>query len=86
MSSQPPESRRALTPEEAFILSQIQQMYGAHNSQDQVFFSDRDEAALFVVDRNGVTGLLVLTNLAHMLADGTIPSVEELRSKWLTPG
>ena len=61
-------------------------MYGPQNDQDAVPFSDGEEAAIFVTDRNGVQGLLaVLTNLAAMYADGTIGSAEELRAKWLTP-
>ena len=78
--------RRALSQGELFVLDQIRDMYGAQNSEEAVFFSDADEAAIFVTDRNGVQGLLaVLTNLAAMYADGTIGSAEELRAKWLTP-
>jgi len=78
--------RRALSQGELFVLDQIRDMYGAQNNQEAVFFSDADEAAIFVTDRNGVQGLLaVLTNLAAMSADGTIGSAEELRAKWLTP-
>ena len=79
--------RRPLTPEELFVLEQIQDMYGEQNSEEQVFFSDRDEAVLFVTDANGVKGFVaVLTNLGMWYADGTINSVQELRDKWLTPG
>ena len=78
--------RRALSQGELFVLDQIRDMYGAQNNEEAVFFSDADEAAIFVTDRNGVQGLLaVLTNLAAMYADGTIGSAEELRTKWLTP-
>jgi len=78
--------RRALSQGELFVLDQIRDMYGAQNNEEAVFFSDADEAAIFVTDRNGVQGLLaVLTNLAAMYADGTIGSAEELRAKWLTP-
>ena len=78
--------RRALSQGETFVLDQIRDMYGTQNDEDAVFFSDADEAAIFVTDRNGVQGLLaVLTNLAAMYADGTIGSAEELRAKWLTP-
>ena len=83
-TSQPP--RRALSQGELFILDQIRDMYGPQNDEDAVFFSDADEAVIFVTDRNGVQGLVaVLTNLAAMYADGTIGSAEELRAKWLTP-
>ena len=78
--------RRALSQGETFVLDQIRDMYGAQNNEEAVFFSDADEAAIFVTDRNGVQGLLaVLTNLAAMYADGTIGSAEELRAKWLSP-
>jgi protein-S-isoprenylcysteine O-methyltransferase Ste14 len=60
-------------------------MYGAQNTEEDVFFSDRDEAVIVVKDRNGVQGLAaVLTNLAAWCADGTIASVEDLRSNWLS--
>ncbi len=79
--------RRALTHGERFVLQQIQDMYGPQNSENEVFFSDLDEAVIFVTDRRGVQGMVaVLTNLASMYEDGTIRSVEELRSQWLTPG
>jgi len=69
------------------VLEQIQDMYGPQNTEDKVFFSDRNEAVLLVADRNGVQGMMaVLTNLAAWYADGTIPSVQELRDKWLTAG
>jgi hypothetical protein len=75
-----------LSQGETFVLDQIRDMYGAQNNEEAVFFSDADEAAIFVTDRNGVQGLLaVLTNLAAMYADGSIGSAEELRAKWLTP-
>jgi hypothetical protein len=79
--------RRPLTEKETFILAQIQDMYGRHNSEDQVFFSDRNEAVIFVTDQHGVVGLgTVLTNLAGMIDDGTIATVQELRDKWLKLG
>jgi hypothetical protein len=75
-----------LSQGELFVLDQIRDMYGAQNDEDAVFFSDADEAVIFVTDRNGVQGLVaVLTNLAAMYADGSIGSAEELRAKWLTP-
>jgi hypothetical protein len=76
--------RRPLNSGEAFVLGQIQDMYGPQNSEDRVFFSDRDEAVLLVIDKNGVQGLaVVLTNLSNWISDGTIESVAELREKWL---
>ena len=66
------------------MLAQIQDMYGPQNSEDRVFFSDLDEAVLFVLDKNGVQGLAaVLTNLSDWISDGTIESVAELREEWL---
>jgi hypothetical protein len=48
--------------------------------------NDRDQAVLFVIDKNGVHGLAaVLTNLSSWMSDGTIGSVDELPEKWLTP-
>jgi len=86
MAEQAKAPRRPLTEGEALVLSHIQDMYGPQNSVDKVFFSDRNEAVLFVTDNNGVAGLAaVLTNLAAWLQDGTIATVEELRNKWLTP-
>jgi hypothetical protein len=87
MASSNSNAARALTSGEAFILAQIQDMHGAQNSTDQVFFSDRDEAVLFVTDKVGIRGLMiVLTNLSRWMDDGTIASVTELREKWLVPG
>lgn len=87
MSSTDERPRRALTEGESFVLQQIQDMYGAQNTEQDVFFSDVDEAVIFVKDRNGVEGLVVvLTNLASWYADGTIASLEDLRAHWLSPG
>ena len=86
MSQLPSIPRRPLTQDENFVLEQIRDMYGPQNSEDQVFFTERNEAALLVTDRNGVAGMwAVLTNLGAWYADGTIGSVQELREKWLTP-
>ena len=87
MSQSAQKPRRALTQAELFVLEHIQDMYGPQNTEGRIFISDRDEAVLFVADRNGVQGMMaVLTNLAAWYADGTIASVQELRDKWLTPG
>lgn len=77
--------RRPLTEGELFILGLIQDAYGSENSEDEVFFSDRDEAVIFVRgdSESGDLGMAVLTNLAEGLADGTISSVEELKREWL---
>ncbi len=80
MSSTNKRPRRALTEGESFVLQHIQDMYGNQNTEQNVFFSVRDEAVIFVKNRNGNEGLLaVLTNLAAMFADGTVTSEEELR-------
>ena len=69
------------------MLAQIQDMYGTHNTEDQVFFSDANEAVLFVTDQNGDQVLMtVLTNLGAWYAEGVIKSVEELRTQWLSTG
>jgi hypothetical protein len=49
-----------------------------------VFFTDADEAAIFVKASNGTFRLMVnLSNLAAQRADGTISSDEELKTDWL---
>jgi hypothetical protein len=78
---------RDLTEGELFILEVIREMYGEQNTREDVFFTDRDEAAIFVKDRNGVMGVCAaLTNLAAWYANGTISSIEELKSDWLRTG
>ena len=69
------------------MLAQIQDIYGPQNEESNVFFSDLDEAAIFVKDRTCASvGLVVLTNLAQMYEDGTITSLNELRRDWLRAG
>jgi hypothetical protein len=49
-----------------------------------VFFTDADEAAIFVKASNGASPPMAnLSNLAAWRADGTIPSDEELKTDWL---
>jgi hypothetical protein len=69
--------RRILTDGETSVLTIIQQGYGPHNSIDKVFFSPANEAVMFVRLSNGTS--IVMANLS----DGTIPSDDELRTKWL---
>ena len=80
-------TRRSLTQGEQFVLAQIQDIYGPQNEESDVFFSDPDEAVIFVKDRRGVNvGVVVLTNVAQMYEDGTITSLDELRRDWLRAG
>ena len=75
---------RELTPGESAILSMIQQGYGSRNTVDEVFFTDANEAVIFVKVSDGAGPVMAnLTNLAAWRADGTIPSDEELKKKWL---
>ena len=80
-------TRRSLSQGEQFVLAQIQDIYGPQNGETEVFFSERDEAVIFVEDRTGASlGVVVLTNVARMYADGTITSLDELRRDWLRAG
>ena len=76
--------RRELTEGESFVLQQIQDLYGNQNTEQDVFFSKRDEAFILVRDQTGVEGLFaVLTNLATMYADGDFATIKELRTHLL---
>jgi hypothetical protein len=76
--------RRDLTLAEAGILRIVQEGYGLQNTVDEVFFTDADEAAIFVKASNGTSPLMAnLTNLAAWRLDGTILSDEELKRDWL---
>jgi hypothetical protein len=76
--------RRNLTFGKARILRIVQEGYGSQNTSDEVFFTDADEATIFVKAANGTSPLMAnLTNLAAWRADGTIPSDEELKTDWL---
>ena len=76
--------RRDLTPGESAILGMIQQGYGSQNIVDDVFFTDANEANIFVRATDGTTPVMAnLTNLAAWRADGTIPSDDELKREWL---
>ena len=77
------DDRRQLTEGELFVLRLIQEAYGNENTEDEVFFSDENEAVIFVKGDGGGLGLAVLSNLAMFLEDGTISSVEELKHDWL---
>lgn len=76
--------QKQLTSGEAAILRIIQEGYGSENTVDDVFFTNADEAAIFVKASNGTSPLMAnLSNLAACRADGTIPSDEELKTDWL---
>ena len=76
--------RRDLTPAEAGILRIIQEGYGLQNTADEVFFTEADEAVMFVKASDNSSRVMAnLSNLAGLRADGTIPSDEELRRDWL---
>jgi hypothetical protein len=73
--------RRELTDVEKFVLNEVQAYWGAQNTVDEVFFTARDEAALFVLDRDGSRPVMVvLTNLGAWHRDGML-SIEELREQ-----
>ena len=71
--------RRDLTEIEQFVLREVQSYWGEQNTADEVFFTDSDEAALFVKARDGSLPVcLVLTNLGTWHRDGLL-SIDELR-------
>ena len=75
---------RRLTDGEAGILAIIREQFGPTNTADEVFFTDDDEAALFMRAPDGAPiAAANLTNLAQWRADGTIATEEELKSEWL---
>jgi hypothetical protein len=77
-----PPPRRSLTDGELLVLREVQAYWGEQNTVDDVFFTDRDEAALFVRAADGTVPRAVsLTNLAQWHADGTL-SIDELR-EWI---
>ncbi len=62
----------------------IQQGYGPQNRADGVFFTEADEAIMFVKASDGTSPVIAnLSNLAAWRADGTISSDDELKSEWL---
>jgi hypothetical protein len=76
--------RRDLTANETAVLRIIQQGFGPQNTIDEVFFTDGDEAAIFVKASDGTSPVMAnLTNLAAWRADGTISNDEELKTQWL---
>ena len=75
---------RPLTEGELNVLRIIQDGYGQQNTADDVFFTDQDEASIFVKAKDGTSPMCaVLTNLAAWRAEGVIESDEVLRREWL---
>jgi hypothetical protein len=75
---------RKLTAGESAVLAIIRDRFGDRNTPDEVFFTDTDEAALFIKAPDGVSVAAAnLTNLAAWRADGTIATEEELKTEWL---
>jgi hypothetical protein len=75
---------RKLTGGEIHILELIQQEYGSQNTEEGVFFTDKDEAVIFIKALDGTSPMLtVLTNLAKWYEDGTIANDDELINEWL---
>jgi hypothetical protein len=71
--------RRELTDGERLVLLEIQIYWGYQNTADDVFFSDRDEAVLFVKAPDGSTPVaIVLTTLAAWFQEGAL-TIEGLR-------
>ena len=72
---------RELTAVEQFVLGEVQAYWREQNTVDEVFFTDRDEAALFVLTRDGSRPVLVvLTNLGEWHRDGTL-TIEKPRKQ-----
>jgi hypothetical protein len=75
-------NRRELTDIERFVLSEVQAYWGDQNTEDEVFFTEEDEAVLSVLARDGSNPVMVvLTNLGAWHRDGSL-STEALR-EWI---
>jgi hypothetical protein len=78
--------RRDLSDAEQLVLTEIQRYWGPQNTLDRVFFTERDEAVLFVLDRDGgLPIVIVLTTLGAWQRDGTL-SLDALRERIKGPG
>ena len=74
---------RKLTAVESAILAIIRDRFGNRNTREEVFFTDAEEAALFVKAPDGaLVAFANLTNLAAWRAEGTIGSDDELKTEW----
>jgi len=82
MTSNP---RRSLTREEQLVLVEVQELWGPQNSEADVFFTQANDAALFVKARDGSSPVaVVLTNLGRWYAEGSL-TLEELHRQILGP-
>jgi len=76
--------RRDLTAGQTAILKIIQHGYGPQNTVSEVFFTNANEAAIFVKTPDGRSPILAnLSNLAAWRSEGTIKNDEELKRDWL---
>jgi len=74
---------RRLTDGEDMVLGLVQAHYGSWNTADCVFFSEQDEAVIFVKDAGGESVICVnLTVCASAYSDGVL-SFKKLKSDWL---
>jgi hypothetical protein len=77
-------AKRDLSAGERAVLALIQEGYGPHNSVDNVFFNEANDAVIFVKNADGTSPLMAnLSNLSTWRENGTIATDEELRSFWL---
>jgi hypothetical protein len=75
---------RDLTPGETAVLAIIQEGYGPQNGSDKVFFTDTNEAVIFVRSSDGTSPVAAnLSNLAAWRASGIISSDDDLKRDWL---
>jgi hypothetical protein len=77
--------RRPLTPDESRILDVLRDQYGPSNNVDAVFFTDRDEAAIFATDRNGVAGICVNLTVVPMMQRMEGVADADVFEKYLRP-
>jgi hypothetical protein len=74
------DQRRRLTRTETSVLRDVRAFWGPQNTDADVFIADRDEAVLFVKEKDGSSRLIVvLTNLAEWREDGTLSTWEYRR-------
>ena len=70
-----------LPAEDGLVLDYLS---SAQNSIDNVFFTNANEAVIFVKSSDGTSPVMAsLSNLAAWRADGTISNDDQLRREWL---